>query len=446
MVECSRGRNPQGQRTGSSRQAAPSGRPKSSGPRHGGGGEGAGSGGTQAAVVGRGALPWYVGDHFNDAPPGHRYLMYLPFWKIEQNWSAIKEGKQQAIKSLCVIPPHACGVMSELAKRQRDIGKSIGAEVIEAVGIAPFATGLGWEHPNENGFAFLHPYGLPYLAGSGIKGVLRDAAQELAKGLAGDMYGWTEDAITALFGPRPEEIEKAEDTSRGALRFFDVIPEIAGNSMSVDIMNPHYNEYYQNQGNGTPHDAGSPVPIFFLVVPPKSTFTFVVDCPREHLLPDELKGKWRQLTLRAFEHAFDWLGFGAKTAVGYGAMKRDEAREEEYRKEREERARQAADAAKAKRKEEEHQAKLAALDPLDREIEELLTGRPDKNQTEESCLINAVKQGRWSGDAKRRVAEKLRNMMQQGKRWKETSQAKKPDKDRDYQNTLLVVSWLSGES
>jgi CRISPR-associated protein Cmr6 len=29
---------------------------------------------------------------------------------------------------------------------------------------------------------------------------------------------------------------------------------------------------------------------------------------------------WKALLQSAFEHAFQWLGFGAKTAVGYGAM------------------------------------------------------------------------------------------------------------------------------
>ena len=51
---------------------------------------------------------------------------------------------------------------------------------MEARSIAPFATGLGNEHPLENGFAFLNPYGLPYLPGSGVKGVVRRAAEELA--------------------------------------------------------------------------------------------------------------------------------------------------------------------------------------------------------------------------------------------------------------------------
>jgi CRISPR-associated protein Cmr6 len=37
--------------------------------------------------------------------------------------------------------------------------------------------------------------------------------------------------------------------------------------------------------------------------------------------PDLAEGNcWQQLLRAAFEHAFAWLGFGAKTAVGYGSM------------------------------------------------------------------------------------------------------------------------------
>lgn len=307
MPEFNRNR-PQGQRPGAPRRDTP-GRGA-----QGRGGQDAGDGarGTHGGAASRAAVPWYVGDNFNGAPPGHRYLLYLPFWT--QNWSAIKEGKQRVLKDLGAIPEHASKVMHALVQRQLQIGNASGAEVIEAFSTAPFATGLGWEHPNENGFAFLQPYGLPYLAGSGVKGVLRRAAQELAE--SNQNCGWTAEVITQLFGLEPKT--GSDMASSGALLFFDVVPEIAGNSMGVDIMNPHYSDYYQ--GKSTPHDAGSPIPVFFLVVPPGSKFSFVVDCPREHHLPEALQNKWRDMIGAAFTHAFDWLGFGAKTAVGYGAM------------------------------------------------------------------------------------------------------------------------------
>lgn len=334
MPEPNRGRS-QAQHTGGMRSPGNTGGPQGRGPGGSGGGGHTPGGGRDGASP-RIAVPWYVGGDFQEAPPGHRYLLYLPFWKEE--WSAVKEGKQKELRKLGIVPSHATEVMHALAERQRAIGAACGDEVIEAVSISPFATGLGWEHPNENGFAFLHPYGLPYLAASGVKGVLRDVARELADGLNGEAHGWTEYAVAKLFGPMPEEIKKPEDARRGALRFFDVIPEIVADKenkirMDVDIMNPHYGEYYQ--GNSTPHDAGSPVPIFFLVVPPKSKFTFVVDCPREHLLSDELRGTWRAMIRAAFAHAFDWLGFGAKTAVGYGAMRRLTEKEKAEQKQQE---------------------------------------------------------------------------------------------------------------
>jgi CRISPR-associated protein Cmr6 len=97
----------------------------------------------------------------------------------------------------------------------------------------------------------------------------------------------------------------------------------------VEIMNPHHGEYYL--GKSTPHDAGSPITIFFLTVPEGSTFSFHVQCdPRR--IPEGLD--WRSLLAEAFRHAFDWCGFGAKTAVGYGAMKRDLLAEERMEEER----------------------------------------------------------------------------------------------------------------
>jgi CRISPR-associated protein Cmr6 len=82
-------------------------------------------------------------------------------------------------------------------------------------------------------------------------------------------------------------------------------------------MTPHFGAYYQ--GKDTPHDSGSPVPVFFLAVPAKSDFDFHVVCQPSRL-PEELRTRWRELLTRALTHAFEWVGFGAKTSVGYGAM------------------------------------------------------------------------------------------------------------------------------
>lgn len=334
------------------------------------------------------AVPAYLGADFSSASPGLRFGMYLPLWGVNRRtqqllWSTadidyavrgqqreereIKvENKTFALQQACKLTPNDKATMAVLAQRQSHTAQAC-ADVLtlEATATAPFTTGLGNEHPLENGFAFLNPYGLPYLPGSGIKGVLRQAARELASGQWGDTCGWTEELIhqppwsdgrkidlsvlDALFGRETED--GSSDHVRGALSFWDALPQIPGDSLSVDIMTPHQSHYYQQKNERksgssiSPHDSGAPNPISFLTLPPGTHFTFHVRCDMAHLewlAPDLAHNqRWQTLLTAAFEHAFEWLGFGAKTAVGYGAMQ-SQAQVERAR----ERARQQAEKAR----------------------------------------------------------------------------------------------------
>ncbi len=315
------------------------------------------------------AVPDYLGKDFSHASPGLRFGMYLPLWGInrrsgdylwethdlkyerrgqERDERKIKdENKDSALRQAVALTPNDLACMQALQVRQQSafatLGKDDSRLCLPAISTAPFTTGLGNEHPLENGFAFLNPYGLPYLPGSGVKGVLRQAARELASGEWGDAKGWSDrrtlsitvankelqlSPIDALFG---YEADAGETTHvRGALSFWDVIPQIQGKALAVEVMTPHQGHYYQQKpelksGNSaTPHDSGQPIPINFLTVPPGSGFVFHVVCDRAHLARLALElardGRWKTLLQAAFEHAFAWLGFGAKTAVGYGAL------------------------------------------------------------------------------------------------------------------------------
>ena len=341
------------------------------------------------------AVPAYLGQDFSSASPGLRFGMYLPIWtnradqEQEVNNRAAKKsreafevqdllhakGMNATIAELCqrernplpglwdkndFAARHAWekilrltandkATMRALAQRQAHTAQATSnVSTLDAIATAPFTTGLGNEHPLENGFAFLNPYGLPYLPGSGIKGVLRQAARELASGDWGDTHGWNEEkthllerqgnksielsTIDALFG-----LESANGDSehvRGALSFWDAIPQIPGDSLAVDVMTPHQSHYYQQRqdrksGESTsPHDSGAPNPISFVTLPPGTGFAFHVRCDQVHLTrlaPDLAhEQRWQTLLTAAFEHAFEWLGFGAKTAVGYGAMQVNE--------------------------------------------------------------------------------------------------------------------------
>ena len=357
-------------------------------------------------------LPSNSKDSFKDAAPGHKFLGYLrntqgadgfefapykgkakiignpPAGQARRDANAQQKAEFDGVlNEVCEkFPSEVIAQITALRSRQQALINHYGSNGLRlsTTSTAPFATGLGNEHPIENGFAFLTPYGLPHLAGSGVKGILRRAAEELA--LENDTQsadGWTWVAIWSQFGfegavqkgsiwdgqsplgqafvrdlectaAHPDMhkliaalfatdkkagaryLDAAQNGTlqflqaclagtslrgglqlRGALDFWDVFPQPAGNKLVVEIMTPHFGKYYQ--GDDTPHDSGAPVPVSFLAVPAKSQFDFHVVC-QPNRLPEALQRQWRALLDRAFQHAFEWVGFGAKTSVGYGAM------------------------------------------------------------------------------------------------------------------------------
>ena len=455
------------------------------------------------------AVPSYIGQDFQDTPPGHRFGLYFKVW--EENWARVKNISPALLNQATSLPPCAVDMAAHLRQRQRTIAVSLNEMIfsLSAASISPFMTGTGMEHPLENGFAFLNPYGLPYLPGAGVKGVLRRAAEELALGFYGGTSGWDIVSLWWLFGFEPNSVyligsddkmppaqreeaqhwqdayrnpetqnavprdrlealikatlnheqrrqyqeqpfrllddlrtdPKLRDTvrNRGALMFWDVIPEPAGDKLAVDIMTPHYGDYYQ--GSTTPHDSGQPNPILFLTVPPDSDFEFFVQC-NPAMLPESLRNSWQTLLEAAFRHAFEWLGFGAKTAVGYGQFPSAAIDEAQNERQREIERRQAAET--VARAEAERQKRLAAMSPLDRAIEEVVAAAP-KDQPRYKALLNALKQGKWSGGEGMEVAERIRGLMNQAGVWRIKSEKKKPEKDEPYQATLTVLAYLEGK-
>lgn len=292
-----------------------------------------------------------------------------------------------------------------------------------------FASGLGSPHPVENGFAWHPTLGVPYLGGSAVKGIVRafveqwdDSPKAVARERLRFWFG-SEDK-------QPEELEHG--TPAGAFIFFDALP-IEPPALAADIMTPHMGKWYAEGGeiqhlgekDRIPADWHAPVPVPFLVVE-KGAFLFGI-APRPGLPADDATRARNDLpqVFRTLQAALEWIGAGAKTAVGYGRMKGSEP----------ERLTPALTPPRAPEPE-------LPVDPLLRDIALFLAKRPDKNQSEISALIGALKQGRWQGEDARRVAEELKARMIREKLWRTQSNAKKPEKDKDYQNTLYVMKLL----
>ena len=175
--------------------------------------------------MGQAAVPAYLGTDFSSAAPGHRFNLYLPFW-LAGSWAREPDkpagkggsppatGKAPAFRTVVGLGPYfsgPSGLNQRLCDRQAALAAPLRAQArlltLHAIAVAPFSTGLGNGHPLENGFAFLNPSGLPYLPGSGVKGVLRQSARELAEHLWGDGQGWTPAAIDALFGKTGDDFD-----------------------------------------------------------------------------------------------------------------------------------------------------------------------------------------------------------------------------------------------
>lgn len=422
------------------------------------------------------AVPHYLGQDFSSASPGLRFGMYLPIWTeradqerdvnaraskksregmevqdmlrtqgMDATIAALQQRSRNPLPALWEKNDFAAGhawkkvlhltkndksAMAALAQRQSALAQTAAHLLaLDTIATAPFTTGLGNEHPLENGFAFLNPYGLPYLPGSGIKGVVRQAARELASGEWGNAQGWSTDRIHLLErkGEPPIELTMIDvlfgretpdgdsDHVRGALSSWDALPQIPGDSLAVDIMTPHQGHYYQwkkdKDGNpipDTPHDSGQPKPISFLTLPPGTRFAFHVQCDLPHLqrlAPDLAHDDhWQTLLTAAFEHAFDWLGFGAKTAVGYGAMQVDE-RAQRQRAAAQQEAAQAAHMARLSPAQQQIEAFVAELRAKHEQFPAFKESPNAAFHTKARELAKAAHEGSgWSAEDKRAAA------------------------------------------
>ena len=189
---------------------------------------------------------------------------------------------------------------------------------------SPLITGIGQTHPNEVGMVFDHTIGTPYIPASSVKGIVRFAhmleliksenlQQFLNKEEDGIIESIHETKIAAIFGgdADKEKEGKKKIKLKGKVIFLDAYPAKVPD-LHVDIMNPHYGNYYRDEnGKIPPADYLDPTPIKFLTVKLGTKFTFLalVSKDSDFLL---------QPVKTAFQIALEEEGVGAKTAVGYG--------------------------------------------------------------------------------------------------------------------------------
>jgi len=203
-------------------------------------------------------------------------------------------------------------LLADWVKRWRALTIVAHAEPFTAKTDWRFVTGLGRKGVLEVGFTF-HRYGFPILPGSSVKGVARAYARLALEMQDPDDKDAPPD-FTAVFGRAPQKGEAEDVAQAGGAIFFDALPE-KNPVLVVDILNPHYPDYYNNKGAQAPTNWQSPKPVNFLTVEEGTPFCFAVGW----------RGEWNDEAKRLQALAVDWLkgglselGAGAKTSAGYG--------------------------------------------------------------------------------------------------------------------------------
>lgn len=153
----------------------------------------------------------------------------------------------------------------------------------------------------ETGCSLSRNYGMPYIPGSSIKGVVRAWAKQYLPDSAA--------AIEQLFGTYDSD---QPNRVAGTVTFHDAwwIPEDGVKPFVLDVVTTHHQEYY-NGKKAEPSDKDSPIPNHQLAV--QGSFLFVIE---GH--PESVKLCQQMLT-----KALQDNGIGAKTAAGYGYCKDD---------------------------------------------------------------------------------------------------------------------------
>lgn len=191
--------------------------------------------------------------------------------------------------------------------------------------------GLGGKGALEIGITLDKVTGLPYIPGSALKGLCRSyalyetaakhgidpmkekALEELDEKLAtGQGYNGDAKVYADCFG-------KQEDA--GKLIFFDGVVKALPNGKSLfalDVMTPHFPEYYRNSGSKPPADNDNPNPVNFITVAHGTTFSFAVGI--RHRERDQYTEELRGTAVKWLKQALQDFGVGSKTAAGYGAF------------------------------------------------------------------------------------------------------------------------------
>jgi len=184
-------------------------------------------------------------------------------------------------------------------KRWKATLEAAGARLAVARTKGRLVVGLGAASVLENSITIHHTYGVPYIPGSALKGLVAHYAHSRLEDGRWHKGG---DAHRILLG---------DTECAGYVTFFDAlyIPKSAPQDrpLVVDVMTVHHPDYYRGE-DSAPADWDSPTPISF------------VSARGDYLIALLGLDEWVEAAFQILALALEEAGIGAKTFSGYGRM------------------------------------------------------------------------------------------------------------------------------
>lgn len=161
----------------------------------------------------------------------------------------------------------------------------------------------------------LHPlYGIPYIPGSTIKGVIRNywRHEHLTRNSDMEGTGREKDYLDLCFGTGTDE----EQAASGKLIFLDAYP-VEAYKIVKDVLTPHYKTYYNEKGARPPRDDDYPNIISLPAIEDTAFMIYIGLNFKSSAVDEDLRNQIIQTIINTFAE----YGVGAKTEIGYGLGK-----------------------------------------------------------------------------------------------------------------------------
>ncbi len=216
--------------------------------------------------------------------------------KYLRGHSQTGEEKKKLLANVSNIPVPA--IYKDAFKRWENLlSKDSGNKFGKFKVVDRLIVGLGGDGVLETGITLHHTYGVPYIPGSALKGLMRHylmrnfSKEERAK------------YIKVLFG---------DNGAGGYITFYDAlyIPGPANSKpLHGDVITPHHQKYYTTNSDIWPTDFDDPIPVPFISA--SGSFLIAIKGPNV---------EWTDFAFKILTRALAEYGIGGKTSSGYGRL------------------------------------------------------------------------------------------------------------------------------